>query len=153
MFTVAKRAESVLRPPSSVADVQTVNMKQHRAVPHDLTYATGLCYENTRLLSFPIFLGLPQLTQCRNDDYISRNYWRKMTCFLLMLLANANNPDVAVCLVLLSMGFDTWNRPLVYFTHPHTMSLSFPICREPPQLQSAANMVILTIVNDSFPAM
>ncbi len=48
--------------------------------------------------------------------------------FLLMLLANATIPTVAVCLVLLSRGFDTRNRPPDDFYEPRCYVLSFPTC-------------------------
>ncbi len=58
---------------------------------------------DTTLLSFPTFLGLPQLIQSRNDDYIqyiAKNRRKGKPSFLLTLLANANILTVAVSLII-----------------------------------------------------
>ncbi len=74
MFTVANRAECALCPSSAPAGNTAVceYTEQYNKSTTGL-YTPQDDVMNTDKLSFPMFLGLPQLILCRKDDYIGRS--------------------------------------------------------------------------------
>ncbi len=77
---------------------------------------------------------LPQLIHCRNDDISSIVMIENgQPSFLLMLLANANVPTVAVCLDPLSSVTQLY-RPPYDFMNSDTTLISFPKFLGLPQL-------------------
>ncbi len=62
---------------SDMAVKTTIALCEYHGAPTTRLYIPRGCVMNTdtALLSFPTFLGLPQLILCRNDDYFCYYFW------------------------------------------------------------------------------